>query len=103
MAEPAAGRLLRVRRAARTSSPLDEPAAGNAIHGLVRWARWTVAEREADRVVLEHTLHPQPGYPFALELSIEYALSPAGLRSADDRDECRRRTRAPSEAARIPT
>ena len=58
---------------------LDEPAAGNAIHGLVRWAAWTVAEREASRAVLEHTLHPQPGFPFTLEVSIEYALSPAGL------------------------
>ena len=27
---------------------LDEPAAGNAIHGLVRWADWTVAERERE-------------------------------------------------------
>ena len=37
-------------------------------------------EREADRVVMEHTLHPQPGYPFSLALSIEYALSDDGLR-----------------------
>jgi aldose 1-epimerase len=59
---------------------LDEPAAGNAIHGLVRWAGWTAAEREASRVVLEHTLHPQPGYPFALAVSIDYALVPEGLR-----------------------
>ena len=58
---------------------LDEPAAGNAIHGLVRWAAWTVAKREASRAVLEHTLLPQPGFPFTLEVSIEYALSPAGL------------------------
>ena len=58
---------------------LDEPSSGNAIHGLVRWAGWTIAERAADRVVLEHTLHPQPGYPFALALSIEYALTPGGI------------------------
>jgi aldose 1-epimerase len=58
---------------------LDEPAAGTAIHGLVRWAGWTVAEREASRVVVQHTLHAQPGYPFTLALSIEYALAPAGL------------------------
>jgi aldose 1-epimerase len=59
---------------------LDEPAAGNAIHGLVRWVDWTVVEREASRVVVGHTLHPQPGYPFTLALSIEYELSGAGLR-----------------------
>jgi galactose mutarotase-like enzyme len=58
---------------------LDEVSAGNAIHGLVRWMGWTVAEREANRVVVEQTLHAQPGYPFTLALSIEYALSSAGL------------------------
>ena len=29
--------------------------------------------------MLEHVLHPQPGYPFSLELRIEYALSDDGL------------------------
>ena len=29
--------------------PLSEPAAGNAIHGLVRWAAWSVGERDAAR------------------------------------------------------
>jgi aldose 1-epimerase len=60
--------------------PLDDSGGGNAIHGLVRWSAWSVAERDADRVVLEHTLHPQPGYPFSLELGIEYSLSDDGLR-----------------------
>jgi aldose 1-epimerase len=60
--------------------PLNEPAARNAIHGLVRWASWSTGEREADRVLLEHTLHAQPGYPFSLALSIEYSLSEEGLR-----------------------
>jgi aldose 1-epimerase len=64
----------------RHQLPLNEPAARNAIQGLVRWASWSTGEREADRVVLEHTLHPQPGYPFSLALSIEYALSEGGLR-----------------------
>jgi aldose 1-epimerase len=59
---------------------LTEPSAGNAIHGLVRWARWTVGEREPSRAVLEHVLHPQPGYPFALAIAIEYVLSDRGLR-----------------------
>lgn len=62
--------------------PLTEPETRNAIHGLVRWAAWSVAEREADRVVMEHTLHPQPGYPFSLDLSIEYQVSDEGLRIA---------------------
>ena len=58
---------------------LSEPEHGNAIHGLVRWTRWFVREREADRVLLEHVLHPQPGYPFSLALEVEYALAADGL------------------------
>ena len=58
---------------------LDELEARNAIHGLVRWAGWSVGEREQSRVVIEHVLHPQPGYPFRLRLAIEYALSDDGL------------------------
>jgi aldose 1-epimerase len=59
---------------------LTEPDAGNAIHGLVRWVGWSVRDRETDRVVMEHTLHPHPGYPFSLALRIEYSLSETGLR-----------------------
>jgi aldose 1-epimerase len=59
---------------------LTEPENQNAIHGLVRWAAWTVREREPTRVVMEHVVRPQPGYPFSLALSIEYLLSEDGLR-----------------------
>ncbi len=59
--------------------PLTEPEAQNAIHGLVRWVSWSVVEREPQRVVLEHVLHAQPGYPFTLGLRIAYALSERGL------------------------
>ena len=59
--------------------PLTEPEHGNAIHGLVRWAPWTAVEHEPHRVVLEYLLHPQPGYPFALALRNECALSDEGL------------------------
>jgi len=58
---------------------LTEPENNNAIHGLVRSVPWTVGARAADRVVLEHVLEPQPGYPFTLELAVEYALSDDGL------------------------
>jgi aldose 1-epimerase len=58
---------------------VNEPENKNAIHGLVRWEPWTVGEREPHRVVMEHVLSPQPGYPFALKLSIEYALATSGL------------------------
>ncbi len=58
---------------------LDELGTQSAIHGLVRWSSWRETEREDHRVVLEHDLHPQPGYPFALALRIEYELSAEGL------------------------
>jgi aldose 1-epimerase len=63
----------------RHQLPLDEPEHGNAIHGLVRTARWTVGGQEADRVVMEHTLEPQEGYPFSLALGVEYSLGDVGL------------------------
>jgi aldose 1-epimerase len=59
--------------------PLDEPERRNAIHGLVRWSQWAVAEREPHRAVLEHRLHPSPGYPFTLDLRVEYSLTEDGL------------------------
>ena len=64
----------------RHQLPLNEPERRNAIHGLVRWANWTVAEREPHRAAMKHVLHPQPGYPFTLGISVEYALSESGLK-----------------------
>lgn len=58
---------------------LDEPERRNAIHGLVRWSTWSVAEQEAERAVLEHRLHPTPGYPFMLDFRVEYTLAADGL------------------------
>jgi len=63
----------------RLQLPLSEPAKHNAIHGLVRWANWTVAERDESRVAMEHVLHPRDGYPFALALGIKYRLDDRGL------------------------
>src|SRR5215813_5177737 len=57
---------------------LSEPGRGNAIHGLTRWAGWQPAARAADAVQLRHVLYGRPGYPFCLELTAEYRVSPAG-------------------------
>jgi aldose 1-epimerase len=65
----------------RHQLPINDVAEQDAIHGLVRWEAWTVGDRTEDRVVLEHVLHPRPGYPFSLGLSVEYALSDDGLRT----------------------
>jgi aldose 1-epimerase len=59
--------------------PLSEPEKRNAIHGLVRWANWTAVRQTTAEVELRHVLHPQPGYPFTLELSVAYRLEASGL------------------------
>ncbi len=64
----------------RHQLPIDDPEEQDAIHGLVRWAAWQAPEHDPHRVVMEHALHPQPGYPFSLSISIEYLLSDEGLR-----------------------
>jgi aldose 1-epimerase len=59
--------------------PIDEPDLGHAIHGLVRWAEWLVEYRAADFARFRHRLSGRPGYPFPLDLSVEYRVSPSGL------------------------
>jgi aldose 1-epimerase len=59
---------------------LSEPARGNAIHGLSRWASWRVAAYEADAVELTLDLLGHAGYPYRLELRAGYRLTArAGL------------------------
>ena len=43
---------------------LSEPENGNAIHGLVRWTAWSVAERDAHRVTVEHVTVEGTEYDF---------------------------------------
>jgi len=54
--------------------PVDEPEFDTAIHGLVRFAPWVAAEREPHRVLLTYRLLGYTGYPFRLDLSVEYSL-----------------------------
>lgn len=54
--------------------PMNEVAHQNAIHGLVRWRRWIPTNHSRTTVTLECKLHPQPGYPFTLQLREEYAI-----------------------------
>jgi aldose 1-epimerase len=58
---------------------LTEPEENNAIHGLVRWASWAVAEETAARARMEYRLYPQPGWPWILDLAITYSLDRQGL------------------------
>ena len=61
------------------AAAIDEPELGNAIHGLVRWLPWLLASRTDEAVALACVLHPQPAYPWRLELGLEYRLGPDGL------------------------
>jgi galactose mutarotase-like enzyme len=58
---------------------IDEPERGNAIHGLVRWIPWRVRSKVDDAVFLGCVLHPQPAYPWRLELGVDYRLGADGL------------------------
>lgn len=66
---------------------LSEPARGNAIHGLTRWANWQpaphlaaqtgrqdAADPPGDQITLGHLLHGRTGYPFCLQLAVSYRL-----------------------------
>ncbi len=58
---------------------LDEPERGNAIHGLVRWLGWQGLSHTESTVALGCRLQPQPGYPWLLEVRVEYSLGVQGL------------------------
>lgn len=59
--------------------PLSDAGAGNAIHGLVRWATWDVRQAGPAGATARHLLLPQPGYPFQLSLQLDYQLGADGL------------------------
>jgi aldose 1-epimerase len=63
----------------RQQLPIDELELGHAIHGLSRWAAWQTEARSADAVRLRYRLPARPGYPFPLDLFVEYRLSSSGL------------------------
>ncbi|MEO6142526.1 MAG: aldose 1-epimerase family protein, partial [Dermatophilaceae bacterium] len=58
---------------------LTEPARGNAIHGLVRWAIWSVLEQTKSAITLVLPLRPQQGWGWSLDLFVTYALAEEGL------------------------
>lgn len=58
---------------------LSEPERGNALHGLVCWERFEVVSHGPTAVRLTQRMVPRTGYPFALEIEVEYALDDRGL------------------------
>ncbi|MBS1906470.1 MAG: aldose 1-epimerase family protein [Actinobacteria bacterium] len=59
--------------------PLTEPDRGHALHGLVAWSEFSDRVVDPDRVVLVATVEPQAGYPFRVEVEVEYRLGADGL------------------------
>ena len=69
----------------RLQTAITEVEAGNAIHGLVRWANWLVPDATPqpwtpatppDTTQVHHRLHPQPGWPWTLDFRVTYRLVP---------------------------
>jgi aldose 1-epimerase len=58
---------------------LSEPARHNAIHGLVRWATWSLLEHGEDHLTVGYRLHPQQGWSWTLDLRVTYRLDAQGL------------------------
>lgn len=58
---------------------LNEPAAGNAIHGLLQHTFYDVVERSADAITLGARVAPQPGWPVPLATQVRYAVAADGL------------------------
>jgi aldose 1-epimerase len=58
---------------------VTEAVRGNAIHGLVRRAPWSVVSHEDSVVTLEVAVDGAPGWPFPFTTTISYALSDGGL------------------------
>jgi len=54
---------------------LTEPLTGNASHGLLRFASYSVAAQGEASVTLSAPIVPQTGYPFHLETTVTYALT----------------------------
>jgi aldose 1-epimerase len=61
---------------------LTEPGKHNAIHGFLRWRPWRAVEKEPHRVVMATTIHPMMGYPFTLDVRVDYRLGDDGLTAA---------------------
>ncbi|KQO63036.1 aldose 1-epimerase family protein [Curtobacterium sp. Leaf261] len=58
---------------------LTEPRRGHALHGLVVWSDFAVITQADDRVVLGVTIPAQIGYPFRVDVLVEYRVDEDGL------------------------
>ncbi|GGM61337.1 aldose 1-epimerase family protein [Microbacterium saperdae] len=59
---------------------LTEPARAQALHGLLAWVEFEDRLVLDDRIALAAVIEPQTGYPFRIEVEVEYRLEADGLR-----------------------
>lgn len=59
---------------------LTEPARAQALHGLLSWVEFGDRLVLDDRVAIAAVIEPQSGYPFRIEVEVEYRLEADGLR-----------------------
>lgn len=57
---------------------ITEPKLHNASHGLLRFTAYEVSHTDAE-AVLRATIVPQTGYPYLIETSVTYTLTPDGI------------------------
>ncbi|WP_258567039.1 hypothetical protein [Microbacterium sp. Se5.02b] len=57
---------------------ITEPKLHNASHGLLRFTAYEVSHTDAE-AVLRATIVPQTGYPYLIETSATYTLTPDGI------------------------
>ena len=58
---------------------LTEPERGSALHGLATGSRWRAIRSSTRHLTLAYDLSPQPGYPFALLVTVGYELTSGGV------------------------
>ena len=58
---------------------ITEPGHGNALHGLLTRAAYSVAHRTEDSITLAADVTAEPGYPFELATAVRYQLVRDGL------------------------
>jgi aldose 1-epimerase len=58
---------------------ITEPGRHNALHGLLRYAGYTLVDAQPGAVTLAATVFPQHGYPFHLATTVHYELTDSGL------------------------
>jgi aldose 1-epimerase len=59
--------------------PLTEPKRGHALHGLVAWQNFALVSQVSDRLAIATTVEAQDGYPFRVDVLVEFTLDDNGL------------------------